>query len=312
MALTFERVAIVGATGPTGRALASELVGRKCAVRVVSRRADVLNARFPGSQFEKKSGDAMEFASLAAALQGCDLVIDCIGLPAERMADHPATARNIARLVRESGARCVQVSSYWSFMPIKELPVSERHPRQGGPPWARFRRETEDILRNAGAAIVHLPDFFGPHVHTSTLQLGLVDAVHGKPMSWIGPADVKRDYIYIPDAMKIVAELLTRKEGYGEEWVVRGSGPVSASQLAGILTRLLNHEVRVRAAPPWLLRILGFFNKDLRGFMQVVPDYVKPISFDDANLDRLLGRMARTPYEIALRATIASMQPASA
>jgi uncharacterized protein YbjT (DUF2867 family) len=66
VALTFERIAIVGATGPTGRALASELVGRKCAVRVVSRRADVLNAHFPGSQFEKKSGDAMEFASLAA------------------------------------------------------------------------------------------------------------------------------------------------------------------------------------------------------------------------------------------------------
>ena len=129
-------------------------------------------------------------------------------------------------------------------------------------------------------------------------------------MSWIGPADVKRDYIYIPDAMRAVAELLTRKEAYGEEWVVRGSGPVSANQLAGILTRLLHHEVRVRAAPPWLLRILSFFSKDLRGFMQVVPEYVKPISFDDAKLDRLLGRMARTPYEDALRATTASIQPA--
>jgi nucleoside-diphosphate-sugar epimerase len=312
MALTFERIAVVGATGPTGRALASELVGRKCAVRVVSRRADVLNAYFPGPEFEKKSGDAMEVASLAAALQGCDLVIDCIGLPGERMADHPPTARNIARFVRESGARCVQVSSYWSFMPIKELPVSERHPREGGPPWARFRRETEDILRDAGAAIVHLPDFFGPHVHTSTLQLALVDAVRGKAMNWIGPADVKRDYVYIPDAMRVVAELLTRKEAYGDGWVVRGSGPVSASQLAGILAGLLDREVRVRAAPPWLLRVLGILNRDLRGFMQVVPEYVKPISFDGARLDRLLGRMARTPYEIALRATIASIQAASA
>lgn len=305
MALSFERIAVLGATGPTGRALASELIRRKCAVRVVSRRAEVLQAHFPGAEFEKESGDAMEFASLAAALQGCDLVVDCIGLPGERMAEHPATARNIARFARESGARCMQVSSYWSFMPIKELPVSERHPRQGGPPWARFRRETEDILRNAGAAIVHLPDFFGPYVHTSTLQLGLVDAVKGKAISWIGPADVKRDYIYIPDAMRIVAELLTRKEGYGEEWVVRGSGPVSASQLAGIMTRLLNREIRVRAAPPWLLRVLSYFNKDLRGFIQMVPEYVKPISFDDAKLERLLGRMARTPYEDALRATIA-------
>src|SRR5918996_1458002 len=66
MALTFERIAVVGATGPTGRALASELVGRKHAVRVVSRRADVLQACFPGSEFEKKPGDALKAASLAA------------------------------------------------------------------------------------------------------------------------------------------------------------------------------------------------------------------------------------------------------
>ena len=304
----FKRIAVVGATGPTGTALASQLLGRESAVRVVSRRADILTAHFPAPELEKKPGDAMQYASLEAALEGCDLVIDCIGLPGERMAEHPATARNIARFVGRSGARCMQVSSYWSFMPIRELPVSERHPREGGPPWARFRRETEDILRGAGGAIVHLPDFFGPGVHTSTLQLGLIDAVDGKPMSWIGPADVERDYIYVPDAMSVVAELLTREEAYGEDWIVPGSGPVSAIQLAGILTGLLNREVRVRAAPPWLLRILSFFKKDLRGFMQVVPEYVKPISFDGSKLTRLLGGTARTPYEDALRATIASIR----
>lgn len=308
MALTFERIAIVGATGPTGRALASELAARKLPVRVVSRRADALKMLFPAPEFEKQPGDAMEFASLATALRGCDLVADCIGLPGERMAEHPATARNIARFVGESGARCIQVSSYWSFMPIRELPVSERRRREGGPPWARLRREAENILRSAGGAIVHLPDFFGPHVHTSTLQLGVIDAVHGKPMNWIGPADVKRDYIYVPDAMRVVAELLAREEAYGEDWVVPGSGPISADQLAGILGRLLNRNVRARAAPPWLLRVLSFFKRDLRGLMQIVPEYVKPISFDGTRLERLMGRMERTPYEDALGATIACIR----
>lgn len=310
--MTFERIAVVGATGPTGRALAAELLKRKCPVRVIARRADVLEAHFPGPEIEKKPGDALEFASLAPALRGCDLVIDCIGLPGDRMADHPKTARNIARVVKDSGARCMQVSSYWSFLPIRRLPVSERHPREGGPPWVRFRRETEDILRDAGGAIVHLPDFFGPHVHTSTLQLGVIDAVNGKPMNWIGPADVKRDYIYVGDAMRVVAELLAREEAYGDDWVVPGSGPVSASQVAAILAKLLGREVRVRAAPPWLLRILSMFKKDLRGFMQIVPEYVKPISFDGSKLERLIGPMARTTYEDALRATIASMRAGSA
>ena len=68
----------------------------------------------------------------------------------------------------------------------------------------------------------------------------------------------------------------------------------------------------MRAAPPWLLRILGFFNEDLRGFMQVVPEYVKPISFDGSKLTRLLSDTARRSYEDALRATIASIKAALA
>lgn len=305
------RIAIVGATGPTGRALAGELHGRGHSVRVVSRRGGALRACFPEPDIEKSPADALDFTSLSTALKGCGVVVDCIGLPGDRMAEHAATARNIARFVTDEGARCLQVSSYWAYMPIRELPITERHPREGGPPWAKQRREAEDILRGAGAAIVHLPDFFGPHVHTSTVQLGLVAAANGRAMDWIGPADVARDYIYVPDAMKVAAQLLAEEAAYGEDWVLPGSGPVSAHGLAKILSGLLHREVRVRAAPPWLLRLLSLFKADLRGFMQMVPEYVKPLSFDGSKLERLLGPAARTPYEDALRATIAAIRTGS-
>jgi nucleoside-diphosphate-sugar epimerase len=302
------RIAIVGATGPTGRALARELHALGLAVRVISRRGGALQACFPQEGIEKTPADALEFASLSKALKGCGVVVDCIGLPPDRMDEHAATARNIARFVAEAGARCLQVSSYWAYMPIRELPISERHPRSGGPPWAKARREAEDILRSAGAAVVHLPDFFGPHVHTSTVQLAILSAMKGGPMDWIGPADVERDCIYVPDAMRVVAQLLTNEAAYGEDWMLPGSGPVSAQRLAEILSGLLRREVRVRAAPPWLLRLLSFFKKDLRGFMQMVPEYVKPLSFDGAKLERLLGPTPRTSYEEALRETVASIR----
>lgn len=197
-------------------------------------------------------------------------------------------------------------------MPIRKLPVSERHLRDNGPPWARIRRKAEDILRDSGSAIVHLPDFFGPYVHTSTLQNAVLEAVNGKPINWIGPADVERDYVYVPDAMKIVAELLTKEKAYGDDWIVPGSGPIAATELAKVLTELLGREVRVRAAPPWLLQVISFFNKELRSFMPLVPEYVRPISYDGSKLDRLLGKTERTPYKEALRATIASLRESSA
>jgi nucleoside-diphosphate-sugar epimerase len=308
VALSFERIAVLGATGPTGFALTAELVARGFPLRVVSRSADALRAHFPSPEIEKRPGSALHVDSLAPALEGCDLVVDCIGLPGDRMAEHVVTAHNVARFVKASGARCLQVSSYWSYMPISQLPLSERHPRAGGPPWARIRRETEDILRDAGGAIVHLPDFFGPRVHSSSLQLALMDAVNGKAMNWIGPAQVERDYSYVPDAMRVVVELATREAAYGEDWIVPGSGPISAARLASILSGLLKHEVRVRSAPPWLLRILGVFNAELRGFLQMVPEYVKPIAFDGSKLAALIGDAPRTPYEEALRDTIESIR----
>jgi len=300
------RIAIVGATGPTGRALAGELHERGHAVRAISRRAGALQACFPREAVEKTPGDALDLASLSRALEGSGVVVDCIGLPPDRMDEHAATARNIARFVTESGARCLQVSSYWAYMPIRELPISERHPRAGGPPWVLARREAEDILRDAGAAIVHLPDFFGPHVHTSTVQLAILSAMKGGTMDWIGPADVERDCIYVPDAMRVVAQLLEKDAAYGKDWILPGSGPVSARRLAQMLSGVLHREIAVRAAPPWLLRLLSVFKSDLRGFMQMVPEYVKPLSFDGSKLERLLGPTPRTSYEEALGETVAA------
>jgi len=76
----------------------------------------------------------------------------------------------------------------------------------------RYRREAEDVLCAAGAAILHLPDFYGPRVHVSTLQNALNEAASGKTVNWLGRTDVQREYIYVPDAMRIAVEVGARTE----------------------------------------------------------------------------------------------------
>lgn len=308
MTQALDLVAILGATGPTGRALAAELKRRRVPVRVIARHMDRLVAAFPDADCEKTAADALERDALRASIEGCTDVVDCVGLPTDKMTEHPAVARNIVAAVAESGARCLQVSSYWCYIPIGDLPVSERHPRTGGPPWARLRREAEDILRDAGAAIVHLPDFFGPHVHFSTLQVPLRDAIAGKPMNWIGGIDVERDYIFVPDAMRIVADLIGHGGAYGQDWIVPGSGPVSGRRVASILSGILGHEVKIRAVGPLLLRLASLFNRDLRAFLQMVPTYVEPIRYDGAKLEGLIGPTVRSSYEDALAESTRSIE----
>ena len=298
-------VAIVGATGPTGIALSRELVGRGQAVRVIARTEARLAAAFPDDRIERVAADALDGDALRRAIDGCALVVDCIGLPPDRMDHHPRTASRLAEALSATGARGLQVSSYWPFLPIRTLPLTERHPREGGHAYIRLRREAEDILRDAGAAIVHLLDFFGPHVHTSSIQLPLQEAAAGKAMDWIGSADTKRDYAYVPDAMRTVAEIAQRDGAYGGSWLIPGSGPISARRIAEIAGDHLGREVKLRAAPPWMLRLLAVADSDLRTFLPMVPHYAKPMNIDASKLAQLLGALPpTTPHETAIPATL--------
>lgn len=299
-----ERTAIVGATGPTGFHLARELVSRGRDVRVVSRRQEHLEQVFAGLPVEIATADAMDADSLTRAVEGSDLVVDAIGLPPERMADHPTTARNVASAAGASGARCLLVSSYWSFLPHRGEVVSESHPREGGHEWFRLRREAEDVMLTAGAAVVHLPDFFGPHVHTGSVQLALEDALAGRPVSALGGADVEREAAFAPDAMRTVADLAEREEAYGTDWAIPGNGTPSPRDLARIAGEHLGRAVKVRAVPPWVVRLLALVSPKLRPVVPLAPHYARPVRYDTTKVRGLLGGVDRTPLTKAVATTL--------
>ena len=304
MSLAIRKAAIVGATGATGIALAAELAATGIGVRVIARRAETLARLFPAAAIEKSPADARDAGAIAKAVAGCDLVVDCIGLPASAMQDHAATAQNLTVAVMGSGARLLHVSSYWAYLPIRRLPLDEKHPREGGNAYIAARRTAEDILEGAGAAIVNLPDFFGPHVAASSLQQPLADAAKGRAMNWIGPKTLAREYAYVPDAMRLVAALARRPEAYGQRWIFPGGGALTGAEAAAIAARHLKRNVKLRTAGPLLMRLASLFNRGARDFLPMLPHYLQPMSYDAAKLARLLGPPQTTPYDKAIPATL--------
>jgi nucleoside-diphosphate-sugar epimerase len=305
------KIAIIGATGPTGIHLVAELRKTDTVVRVVARAMDKLSQLFPDSAIEKWAADVFDANATLRAVEGCDLVYDCVGLPGDQMHLHPVTARNIADAVRQTKARCIQVSSYWAYYPQVRAELDENHPRVSGPPWARYRREAEDILREAGAAILHLPDFYGPHVHVSTLQNALNEAASGKTVNWLGNADVQREFIFVPDAMRIATAIGAHARAFGGHWCLPGAGPLSGRVVADIAGRHLGRLIKLRSAGVTMLRLVSVFNKDLRGFLQVVPNYMKPVRYDAHKLQGLLGPLKMTSYETGIGETLAWIASAS-
>jgi nucleoside-diphosphate-sugar epimerase len=298
------KVAILGATGPTGIHLAATLRQAGTAVRVVARSMGRLTRLFSDKQIEKLSADILDPRKTLHAIEGCELVYDCIGLPGDQMHLHPVTARNIAGALAQTKAHCVQVSSYWSYYPQVRACMDESHPRSGGPPWVRWRREAEDILHDTGAAILHLPDFYGPQVHVSTLQNALMEAARATTVNWLGKTGVAREYTYVPDAMRTAAAIGAQPAAAGSHWCLPGSGPLTGRKFADFCTRALERRVKLRSAGMTALRIVSLFNKELRGLLQVAPEYMKPISYDARKLEGLLGPQAMTSYETGIAAAL--------
>jgi len=304
MGVEMRKAVILGASGPTGKALARELVGRGVAVRVVSRSRERLAQAFADLETEIVEGDLLDADSARAAVRGCDVAFNCFGAPMDRLEQHPVVARHVAAAVAGEGARLVHVSSYWAYAPIRRLPVNEEHPRTGGGLPMRARREAEDIAVAAGGAVLNLPDFYGPEVLLSTLQRALAEVVSGRVANWVGSPKNERDYIYVPDAMHIAAELATREEAYGRRWVVPGSGPASIRWLLGIAGRCLGRQVKVRGTTPIVLKYASVFVPDLRPLRPLLSTYGKPIRFDGSRLFALLGDMPRTPYTEGIPAAV--------
>lgn len=271
---------------------------------MVSRREPALREAFADLDVEVATADALDAAALGRAIAGCELVVDCIGLPPERMADHPRVARAVAEASRAEEARCLKISSYWSFFPHRGEVVDESHPRSGGHDWFRWRRQAEDILLDAGALVVHLPDFFGPEVHTSAVQMALEEAVDGKVVSAIGAPDTGREVVYVPDAMRVVADLAGRPEGYGTDWALPGNGVASPQRLAEIAGEHLGRSVRVRSVPPWVLRLLAVAVPSLRPVAPLAPHYAKPVRYDTSKLEGLLGPVELSPLAETIRTTL--------
>jgi dihydroflavonol-4-reductase len=303
-AVAIRRAAIVGATGATGIHLARELVAGGAAVRVVSRSASNLERAFTGLDVERRVADAVDADAVRRAVDGCDVVFDCIGLPAAHMDLHPVTARAVTEAAAAAGSRCLQISSFWSYLPARAVTVNEGSRREGGNHFIRMRRAAEDVVTAAGGAVLQLPDFFGPEVRTGTFQRLLEEAVRGDTVSWIGSPDIDRDYAYVPDAMRAAVDLAGRAEAYGRRWVLAGSGALSARRATEIAGGHLGKRLKVRGAPPWLLRIMSLFSAELRGFMPMVPHYAKAVAYDEGRLAELIGPIERTVYAAAIPETL--------
>ena len=117
---------VTGATGKVGNAVARALVARGDAVRALVRRAD---AALPAG-VEPVIGDVTRADTVAAAVEGCELVFNAMGIPEQWLADEEeferVNARGTETVVRAAAAAGVRRVVHTSTIDVFHAERGER------------------------------------------------------------------------------------------------------------------------------------------------------------------------------------------
>jgi nucleoside-diphosphate-sugar epimerase len=263
-----------------------------------------LRRNFAEGSVEFFQADLNNPAEMHAAAEGCDMLFLCAGLPLEQYQQHLAIGRNFAQAMMHHRCKGMLVSGYWSYHPIRSLPVREDAMRRPSNKYAKVRLLQEDLVTNAGGCVAILPDFFGPGATFSFINDGIATLARGKAVQWPGDPAALRDFLFIPDIRPVLVNLAMRKEAYGGRWNISGSGAIQPRQLLEMAADRLSERSRVRATPFWMVKFAARFSGKARGLIDLYPIYARPAVLDGSALRKVIGDYRVTPYSQAIDRTL--------
>jgi nucleoside-diphosphate-sugar epimerase len=131
-------------------------------------------------------------------------------------------------------------------------------------------------------AAVRASDFYGPGVRLAILGDYVTGpAVRGKTANVIGDPDMPHTVTYIEDvtrALITVAE--AEDDAYGQAWHVPSAPARPLREVVGMIYKEAGNPVKLRAAPGWLISLMGLFNGDMREMKELMHHWNRPYIVD--------------------------------
>jgi nucleoside-diphosphate-sugar epimerase len=280
-------VIVLGVNGHIGQVVAEAFVAAGWSVSGMARQD---RHKIPGVRFV--AGDSDSVDSMRRAIGDIGLVVNALNLPYAswdkgRM---EAQMRRVLEALGSSGRTMLFPGNIYNFNQTDRVltPGLEQKP------------QTPRGAIRAG-------DFYGPNsVGDWFDQAILREAAKGR-VATMGVKDVGHAWAYLPDLARAFEALGAIRQTLGvfEQFHFAGHF-VTPEQMAAAITRTAPRPVTVSPFPFRLVMgLMGLFNPVMREAGKMAYLWEHPMELRDTRLDALLGRDFGTPFEAAIRATIA-------
>ena len=303
-------VALIGATGAVGRAIAGVLGEQGRAYRAIGRSEASLKAAYGhDAHAELKTWNAGT-DSARTALEGCDSAVYLVGVPYDRFELHPQLMRVALEGALAAGVkRMLLIGTVYPYGLPRTRTVDETHPREPQAFNAKMRKEQEDVLLAAHGhgietAVLRLPDLYGPGMEKSYLASQFTSAPQGKRSTLIGPIDVRHEWAFIPDCARVAVRVLDEPRAYGAFWNYAGPGEITQRAFSDKIYAACGRKPHYFVASKTLLRLFGIFNPEMRSMAEMNYLMTDPVLLNDDRLRGLLGDLPKTSYDEGARLTL--------
>lgn len=313
-----KNVIVLGATGGTGAAITEELLNRGIKTIAFGRSMEKLRSlkeKLSNSNLlTLKAGNAFDNNSIYEAAKDVDVIFQCAAVPyVEMHHSQIPLGKAVMTAADKRSKKIVFIDGIYPYGKARTPLVDEEHPKNPHTKKGKVKLELEKLIFSndwikVEPMIIRLPDYYGPTANfNSYLGMTLVNIAKGKISSYIGSLSIPREYVYLPDAAKMIIELAMNNDSYGQNWNIPGN-IITGKRLIQIAQSTAGKSATVIPLTRYMLKLIGIFSPVMKEMVEMSYLTETPVYLDGSKYKKTIGSLIQTSFEVGIAETIRSIQ----
>lgn len=305
------KIAILGARGRLGRAVAKAFLDAGYDVRAITR-----DGKLPAEldTVEAVAADALDRQSLIQATEGVDIIFNGLSPIYSDWSTVLPMAENVMAACHANDAQHLVAGTVYNFgSPIPAV-ITEETPQNPTTGKGRIRAAQEELYRREADAgrvrtiLLRAGDFFGGKGTGSWFDLVIVSKLAKGIYTAPGPVDLVHAWAYLPDLASAFVALADRRDTLGvyESFNFPGHA-LTDLEIKAALEKALGRRLRLASMPWWVLRAGSPFVPMWKAIASMSYLRFEQHQLVSLRLEGVIGHIPHTPLDRAVVGALADL-----
>ncbi|MBT1157734.1 NAD(P)H-binding protein [Aminobacter anthyllidis] len=302
------KIAILGARGRLGRAVAKAFLDAGYEVRAITRDGKLPSELIGAEAF---AADALDRQSLVDATRGMDIIFNGLSPVYSDWSSVLPMAENVMAACHANGALHMVAGTVYNFGSPMPAEITEDTPQHPSTEKGRIRAAQEQLYRREADAgrvrtiLLRAGDFFGGKGTGSWFDLVIASKFAKGVYTAPGPVELVHAWAYLPDLANTFVALAEKQERLGsyENFNFPGHA-LTDLEIKAAMERVTGRRLRLASMPWWVLRAGSPFVSMWKAIVSMSYLRFEPHRLVSTRLEAVVGEIPHTPLDEAVKGAL--------